>query len=317
MKLLNCAIMLLLSCCAAFAQEGYAVVNISACNVRLEPKFTAGMDSQAILGTPVHVLEINEDNNWPHIQTPDGSGGWVHYAAVTLMNKEDYEAWNAAPKIIVTALSGVVLDRPRKNAGTVSDIVAGNRLIDLGSEGSYYKVGFPDGRKGYISKKLASREASWRKNLSQSPEAILESAKSMLGFPYIWAGMSTKGMDCSGYVRTVLFMHDIIIPRDASPQSKVGERIFGMENLKPGDLVFFGNLSGDRSKVGHVGFYLGNMRFIHCLGLVKIGSFSPDDPLYDEVTTGRFLYGGRILDYIDKDPKINTSLSNPFYFPTY
>ena len=91
MKLLNCAIMLLLSCCAAFAQEGYAVVNISACNVRLEPKFTAGMDSQAILGTPVHVLGINEDNNWPHIQTPDGSGGWVHYAAVTLMNKEDYE----------------------------------------------------------------------------------------------------------------------------------------------------------------------------------------------------------------------------------
>ena len=85
--------------------------------------------------------------------------------------------------------------------------------------------GFPDGRTGYLRRDLAQREARWRAALDQSPAAILATALTMNGFPYLWAGMSPKGMDCSGYVRTVLFMHDIIIPRDAGPQSKTGERI--------------------------------------------------------------------------------------------
>lgn len=297
---------------AVSAQE-YGVVDISVCNLRSTPDYDAEMVSQALLGTPVHILQITDKNDWPEVQTPDTYTGWVHKDAVTLLSFEDYHAWNAAPKIVVTALTGIVYEGPSPKSGTISDVVAGDRLKDLGGKGRYFKVGFPDGRVGYLDKKSGRQEAKWRKSLDRTPEAILATALTMNGFPYLWAGMSPKGMDCSGFVRTVLFMHDIIIPRDAGPQSRTGERIFGTEDLQPGDFVFFGRKDTAAPKVSHVGIYLGDGRFIHSLGLVKIGSFRPEDPLYDAYNTGRYLFASRILPYIDKQEGLNTTLTNPYY----
>jgi cell wall-associated NlpC family hydrolase len=299
---------------SALGQE-YGVVDISVCNLRRTADFDAEMVSQALLGTPVHILQTSRNGNpWPQVQTPDGYTGWVHYAAVKLMSREEYHAWNAAPKVVVTALFGTVYDRPSAKGATVSDLVGGDRLKYLGRKGNWLKVGFPGGREGYVSRKEAMPEADWRKRLDTSPEAILKTAQSMLGFPYLWAGMSPKGMDCSGFVRTVLFMHDIIIPRDSGPMSKVGARIQNKEELVPGDLVFFGSYREDGTpRVSHVGFYLGEGRFIHSLGLVQIGSFRPEDPLYDAFNTGRYLFGGIILPYIDIHEGLNTTLSNPYY----
>ncbi|MBO4634617.1 MAG: C40 family peptidase [Bacteroidales bacterium] len=299
---------------SAGAQD-WGVVNISVCNMRNTANFSAEMVSQALLGTPVQVLQISDNGNpWPEVVTPDDYSGWVHYAAITVMSQEELKAWNAAPKVVVTALTGEVHAKACARSATVSDVVAGDRLKHLGTQGAWLKVGFPDGREGFLRKTQGMPEKQWRKQLSQSPEAILKTAKSMMGFPYIWAGMSPKGMDCSGFVRTVLFMHDIIIPRDASEQAEVGERIEKLEDLQPGDLVFFGRfLQNRKPRVSHVGFYLGNGRFIHCMGLVKEGSLFPEDPLYDVFNTGRFLFGGRFLPFINQDKQITTTLTNPFY----
>ena len=302
----------LLAAATLSAQE-YGVVDISVCNLRATPDYDAEMVSQALLGTPVHIRQITDKNNWPEVQTPDTYTGWVHKDAITLMSFEDYHAWNAAPKVIVTALTGVVYAEASDRSATVSDVVAGDRLKDLGRKGRYLRVGFPDGRTGYIRRTLAKTEAEWRKGLSQETDDILATALTMNGFPYLWAGMSPKGMDCSGFVRTVLFMHDIIIPRDSGPMSRTGERINGLEDLQPGDLVFFGRKDTAAPKVSHVGFYLGEGKFIHSLGLVKIGSFRPEDPEYDAYNTGRYLFASRVLPFIDKEEGLQTTLTNPFY----
>ena len=306
------ALAVLLATFAAAAQQ-YGVVDISVCNLRATPDFDAEMVSQALLGTPVHILQIADKNDWPEVQTPDTYTGWVHRDAIKLLSFEEYHAWNAAPKIVVTALTGVVRAGASERAATVSDVVAGDRLRDLGRQGRYWRVGFPDGRTGYLRRSDGQPEARWRAALDQSPAAILATALSMNGFPYLWAGMSPKGMDCSGFVRTVLYMHDIIIPRDAGPQSRTGERLFGFDDLQPGDLVFFGRNDTAGPKVSHVGFYLGDGKFIHSLGLVKIGSFRPEDPEYDAYNTGRYLFGGRVLPFIDKQEGLNTTLTNPYY----
>lgn len=296
------------------AAQQYGVVNISVCNMRKTADFDAEMVSQALLGTPVHILEIASKNSWPQIQSPDSYTGWVHKDAITLMSREAYSAWNAAPKVVVTALTGIVYDRPSKKGAAVSDVVAGDRLRLEGRKGGFWKVGFPDGRTGYLSRKDAKELSAWRSSLDNSADAILSTARSMLGFPYIWAGMSPKGFDCSGFVRTVLFMHDIIAPRDSGPQSRVGERIGGpWQQLRKGDLVFFGRWDGETPRVSHVGFYLGNGQFIHSLGLVKIGSLDPQASDYDAYNAGRYLFGGRILPYIDKQEGLNTTLTNPYY----
>ena len=306
---------LALCCClSVFAQE-YGVVNISICNLRLTADFDAEMTSQALLGTPVHILQVSQNGNpWPQVQTPDTYTGWVHYAGITKMSFEQYHAWNAAPKVVVTALSGLVYQEASAKSAVVSDIVAGDRLKYLGKKGCWLRVEFPDGRTGYVSKKLAKTEAEWRKQLDQSPEAILKTARGMLGFPYLWAGMSPKGMDCSGFVRTTLYMHDIITPRDCSQIYLTGQRITDRSQLVPGDLVFFGRYREDGSpRPTHVGFYLGGGRFIHSMGLVQIGSFNPEDPYYDAYNTGRYLFGDRILPYIDKMEGLNTTVTNPYY----
>ena len=309
-KLLFIAAMLL---CQILAAQEFGIVNISVCNLRATPDYDAEMVSQALLGTPVHILEITQKNNWPQVQTPDSYTGWVHKDAITLLSKEEYSAWNAAEKIVVTALFSTIHTQPSVHSGTISDAVAGDRLKYSGLSRGFWKVSFPDGRTGYISKKDAERESSWRKKLRTDADSIIASALKMNGFPYIWAGMSPKGMDCSGFVRTVLFLHDIIIPRDASQQAPKGERIMGTEDLIPGDLLFFGRKDTAAPRVSHVGIYIGEGRFIHSLGLVKIASLDPSAPDYDAYNTGRYLFASRILPYIDKQEGLNTTLSNPYY----
>lgn len=298
------------------AAQDYGVVRISVCNMRRTADYDAEMVSQALLGTPVHILRTAEGNGWPEIQSPDGYTGWVHKAGIQRLTREEYAAWNAAEKVMVTALAGTVREAPRKGAATVSDVVGGDRLKLLGAQGRYWKVGFPDGRTGYLDKRSGQRESLWRKSLDQSAEAILQTARSMTGFPYLWAGMSPKGMDCSGFVRATLAMHDIIIPRDAGQQAPVSERIdiapdFG--NLLPGDLLFFGRRTEKGERVSHVAFYLGGKEFIHSLGLVSVGSLDPDSPRYDAYNAGRLLFAGRILPYIDRREGLNTTATNPYY----
>ena len=62
-----------------------------------------------------------------------------------------------------------------------------------------------------------------------------------------------------------------------------------------------------------VGMDIGNGRFIHSQGDVRISSFFPDDELFDAYNLGRLLFAARVLPYINKEEGLNTTATNAFY----
>lgn len=296
----------------ASAQSEWGIINVSVCNTRDDADYTAGMESQGLLGMPVQVLD--ESDGWLKVRTPEDYESWALASCVKTCSREELTQWNTARQVVVTALFGQTYERPSRKSQPVSDVVAGNRLALKGKTRGFYRVEYPDGRQAYLPRRDAMPLAKWRARLDKSPEAIIATAHRMMGLPYMWGGMSTKGVDCSGFVRMALYMHDIIVPRNASQMARVGERIEvkpDFSNLVPGDLLYFS--FPNQTRVIHVAIYMGNRRFIHSLGCVHVGSFDPADPLYDAEHHATLLYAGRLLPYVNTCKEIFTTDQSEYY----
>lgn len=181
----------------------------------------------------------------------------------------------------------------------MTDLVAGNVLeLDHESDNSWIVI-YPDGRKAMIPKSEASLFQRWKENIEVSDATITSAAKDLVGIPYLWGGTSTKGLDCSGFTKTVYLLHGFVLPRDASQQVQVGDLIDTVKDfskLEIGDLLFFGRKNEDQSeKVVHVGLWLGNSRFIHASGDVHISSMDSLDDEFDNYNFERYLRTKRII----------------------
>lgn len=276
----------------------YGVVSISVANLRSEPKHPAELATQATMGTPV--LVYKKQNGWYLVQTPDKYLAWVDGGGVTLMEKDSFEKWQSSPKLLYTKPYGFAYEGPNGAGGTVSDLVFGDVLALEDREKGFYTVTLPDGRKGFIPASEAVKYDEWIASRKPDGENLVNTSKQLLGLPYLWGGTSFKGVDCSGFTKTVYFMNGLVLPRDASQQVHIGELVDtskGWENLQPGDLLFFGvpAKDGKPERVVHVGMWIGgNQEFIHSAGRVRISSMNPSATNFDEPELKRFLRAKRV-----------------------
>lgn len=292
----------------------YGVINLSVANIRKKPGHSMEMVSQAILGTPVKLLKA--EKNWRLIQTPDKYIGWVDETAVQKLSKQEFNLWINSDKIIYTSHAGFVYNNSECTS-TISDITAGSLLKLIKQSPKGYSVEFPDGRIGFVSKSDAETFASWMASKTYTKKAIIETALPFLGHPYLWGGTSTKGVDCSGFTKTVFFLNGIVLQRDASQQELYGENVStenNFEQLQAGDLLFFGKAETDSTKkrITHVGIYMGNLQFIHAAGRVFIDSFDPEADNYNEPRLKTLVSVKRILNNLDT-PGIEKISNNRFY----
>ncbi len=128
--------------------------------------------------------------------------------------------------------------------------------------GRWLYVQLVDGSYGYIQ-----RGDVFLNPATINAEKMVELSKTFLGLPYTWGGRSSFGYDCSGFVQMLYRQMGVSIPRDSKQQVVwEGFREVAIENMQPGDLIFFGR---EANKVTHVGMYLGNDQFIQAVGAAE------------------------------------------------
>ncbi|MFM2394945.1 MAG: hypothetical protein RLZZ546_2928 [Bacteroidota bacterium] len=133
--------------------------------------------------------------------------------------------------------------------------------------------------------------------LTQKREAMVESAQSYIGIPYKYAGKNPKeGFDCSGFA-------NFVFTQNGHPMSGPSHELAMMgvykekDQLKPGDLVFFGH----DQKITHVGIIVSNdsnTKFIHSSSSsgIKVDLLSGN-----EYWESRYLFGRDLLTAFFKE----------------
>ncbi len=281
----------------------WGIVTVSVMNMRTDPKESAELCSQALMGTVLRIWK--KKGGWYYIQSQDKYLGWADGDQFFRCVKKNAEEWNTAQKVFVTTLHDVVREQPSAKSASVCDIVGGSVLKKISVNGAWTQVALGDGQLGFIPTSSAIEYAQWGKTLRPITENLERTGKSLMGVPYLWGGTSVKGMDCSGFTRTVYLLNGLQLSRDASQQAYEGIDIppgKEFENLCEGDLLFFGKRAeGEKpERITHVGMYLGNKIFIHSSGKVKLSSFDPTSKYYDEYNLKRFVRIRRVMPNLQK-----------------
>lgn len=249
---------LLCGAAAAFSQQ--ALARLSVVSMRGEPRHGAEQVSQALMGTPVDVLEKGKE--WSRVRTPDGYEGWIINHSLAFKTPEQMREWLASPLMMVTS-PFELHDVDRR-----TDLVHGDVLRAIGDS-----LQLPDGRM-ILTPEGAVEPLAEVKARAFDASLLPLWAGQYMGVPYLWGGLSSKGMDCSGLVRMAFMAQGRTIARDAWQQA-LGGREVPADSLQPGDLIFFGN-----KRITHVGIYAGGGEYVHSSQMVRRNSLDPKSPLY-------------------------------------
>ena len=275
-----------------------AITRLSVANLRAEPKHSAELVTQTLMGMPLEILD--EQDGFYRVKTPEGYYAWVDEAGIKIMDLKEYTRWITQAKIICTSLVGSVHSEANSTSLPVSDFVINDVFALLSEEKGFAQVQYPDGRTGYISDKnyISLDEFTGTVKQYATGYDVVNYALKYLGIPYLWGGTSSKGLDCSGFTKTVYAQLGYVLPRDASQQVKIGKPLQispDFHNFAPGDLLFFGRIENGKQKITHVAIHIDKGEIIHATGEVKIESLNPADANYNPDRAKTLLQARRII----------------------
>ena len=137
---------------------------------------------------------------------------------------------------------------PRPDAERVTELLRGE------------PVRVEETKDGWLRIRTAYDYPGWvrQEDLAGAAGDLVEEARTYLGAPYLWGGMTERGIDCSGLVHMSYRRLGRLVPRDADQQEATGTEV-SEADLRPGDLITY----GDPDSATHVAFWLGNGRILH------------------------------------------------------
>ena len=225
----------------------YALCNVPAAPVRIEPAHRTEMVNQLLFGETMEVLEEKEE--WIRIRSLyDQYEGWLTYHLITAIDE------TLAKKPVQFVATGLV------NPVTLPD-----QLINIPMGASL--TGFDEETRLLWDEQYKYHGTYRDMDAPFDVEQMVRTAHTWLSAPYLWGGKTFMGVDCSGFVQTVFKAGGIVLPRDAWQQAEKGMEVNSLTEVKPGDLAFFQN---EKQRVTHVGILLGSHEIIHASGRVRI-----------------------------------------------
>lgn len=232
--------------------------------------------TQALYGERVVVREIA--GSWarvvvtgqPSSQDPDGYPGWI-----PTVQLRAGEAPATATSAVVVTPSAQLLDPGQIREPL--DVSYNTRLPVLNAGATHVTVALPTGGRGLLAAADVDVQPSGPR--PTTPADLVAGARQFSGLPYLWAGTSSAGYDCSGFTLAVYGVRGIVLPRDADDQAGLGKPV-DRAGLQPGDLLFY-STSAAQSSITHVSMYVGNGMMIQAPATGRTVETVPvDSPAY-------------------------------------
>ena len=252
--------------------------------VRAEPDHRSERVTEAMLWDKVSIE--GEADDWWRVSLPSQAGyaGWLPREAVDCGQEID------GTEFIVVAASAP-LSRCGHEAGECVGVLwMGTTVVAAPDQppGATIRLLGPDGER-YCCPAAAVRPTSALRDLMPrgGSSKALRRALSLIGTPYLWGGMTARGVDCSGLVQVAYRAVGMTLPRDADMQYDAA-RLVPREELRAGDAAF---LQKD-GRITHVMMMADRDHLVHAYGppgQVQMNTLS-DDGLLDRCAGfGRFI----------------------------